>query len=73
VKNIKIEDRAFRGGSWNFAAWYCRASFRYRYGPGSRHIFIGFRVALSSPQDRSSLPSSVLPSNGFPLSSSSGQ
>jgi len=71
--NIDNEDRALRGGSWFFAAGFCRASLRFRCGPGGRRIHFGFRVALSSPQDRSSLPSSVLPSNGFPLSSSSGQ
>ena len=65
MKNIENEPRAFRGGSWYYAARYCRASFRYRYVPGYRCIFIGFRVALSSPQDRG-LPSSVLPSNRLP-------
>jgi hypothetical protein len=65
VKNIKIEDRALRGGSWCDVSGYCRASFRYEDEPGYRFITFGFRVALSSPQDRSSLPSSVLPSNSL--------
>ena len=62
MKNIENEPRAFRGGSWNYDSWFCRASFRVGCGPGIRFIYFGFRVALSSPQDRG-LPSSVLPSN----------
>jgi hypothetical protein len=73
MKNIDSEERAFRGGSWRGASTYCRASYRGRGTPGHRSIYLGFRVVLSPPQDRISLPSSVLPSNGFPLSSSSGQ
>ena len=65
MKNIDNELRASRGGSWIYAAWYCRASDRYGLVPGFRNFNIGFRVALSSPQDRSSLPSSVLPSNSL--------
>jgi len=63
MKNIENEPRAFRGGSWCYATRDCRASYRCGHGPGYRVIYIGFRVALSSPQDRVSLPSSVLPSN----------
>ena len=68
MKNIDDEMRAFRGGSWHFASSFCRASLRYRYPQGYRCFRLGFRVVLSPPQDRVSLPSSVLPSNGFPLS-----
>ena len=46
MKNIKIEDRAYRGGSWLDAAGYCRASFRGGIVPGDRSVFIGFRVVL---------------------------
>jgi len=63
MKNIDDEDRAFRGGSWNYATGLCHASFRFGFVPGDRDDYLGFRVALSSPQDRSSLPSSVLPSD----------
>lgn len=58
-----MKNRALRGGSWINASTYCRASSRFRYTPVFRRNFLGFRVVLSSPQDRSSLPSSVLPSN----------
>ena len=44
MKNIKIEDRAYRGGSWFNSSWSCRASYRFRGGPGYRSIRIGFRV-----------------------------
>jgi len=46
VKNIKNEERAFRGGSWDNAAWNCRASNRSGSEPGDRNINIGFRVVL---------------------------
>jgi len=65
VKNIDNEPRALRGGSWSNDSWCCRASFRFRNTPDFRFDFLGFRVALSSPQDRVSLPSSVLPSNSL--------
>jgi len=63
MKNIENEPRAFRGGSGRCSSIYCRAAFPNRNEPGLRCDFLGFRVALSSPQDRVSLPSSVLPSN----------
>jgi len=72
VKNIEDEYRAIRGGSWDLSSANCRASSRWGT-PDLRNDDLGFRVVLSPPQDRSSLPSSVLPSNGFPLSSSSDQ
>ena len=71
MKNTKNEDCAFRGGSWYNASTYCRASYRLWFVPSYRDDNLGFRVVLSPPQRP--LPSSVLPSNGFPLSSSSGQ
>ena len=39
--------RVFRGGSWCLNAGYCRSANRYGLGPASRHIILGFRVALS--------------------------
>jgi len=63
MKNIENEPRAIRGGSWHYSSTYCRASDRGWYAPDCRAGFLGFRVVLSPPQDRVSLPSSVLPSN----------
>ena len=63
MKNIENEPRAIRGGCWRGSSIYCRAAYRNGDEPGLRCDFLGFRVALSSPQDRVSLPSSVLPSN----------
>jgi len=71
VKNIDNEHHAYRGGSWHDASANCRASFRNWNPPDNRYYNLGFRVVLSPPQDRVSLPSSVLPSNGFPPGSSS--
>jgi len=62
MKNIENEDRAFRGGSWGRTSIYCRAANRISYEPGYRFVYLGFRVALSSPQRP--LPSAVLPSYG---------
>ena len=40
-------NRVTRGGSWYFAAGYCRSAFR-RWGlPSNRNDYVGFRVALS--------------------------
>ena len=41
-------DRVYRGGSWNFQAWFVRSAIRRRDAPGSRFNFLGFRPALSS-------------------------
>ena len=38
--------RVYRGGSWNFNAWYCRVSIRYYYAPAYRNNNLGFRLAL---------------------------
>lgn len=38
--------RVFRGGSWDYAASICRAAGRYRFNPGDRHDYLGFRPAL---------------------------
>ena len=63
MKNIENEPRALRGGSWSYSSPYCRASYRGWFTPVNRLVLLGFRVVLSPPQDRVSLPSSVLPSN----------
>jgi formylglycine-generating enzyme required for sulfatase activity len=41
--------RVYRGGSWNLVAAYCRSAFRYWFSPDYRNVYLGFRVALSSP------------------------
>ena len=64
---MKDEERAFRGGSWDYAAGFCRASSRNWFVPGFRNVSFGFRVVLSSPQAR--FPSAISPSNSLPLSS----
>ncbi len=40
--------RVIRGGSWISTAGYCRSAFRNSREPGSRHNFLGFRLALSA-------------------------
>jgi len=37
--------RGLRGGSWIDYARYCRPAYRYRYAPGFRFNYLGFRVA----------------------------
>ena len=44
MKNIDNEERAFRGGSWDCASSFCRASNRCWRPPDSRHFYLGFRV-----------------------------
>jgi formylglycine-generating enzyme required for sulfatase activity len=43
--------RVLRGGSWGSNGSDCRAAFRNRFGPGSRYHYLGFRAALTAPQD----------------------
>lgn len=38
--------RVSRGGSWDLDASYCRAAYRFRFHPGYRNYFLGFRPAL---------------------------
>ena len=38
--------RVLRGGSWNDAAWLCRAAYRDWFGPGLRNWVDGFRLGL---------------------------
>ena len=37
----------YRGGSWNFNAWFCRSSYRDYYAPGSWDRNLGLRLVLS--------------------------
>jgi hypothetical protein len=46
-------NRVDRGGSWSFAAAYCRSAIRYSIVPSNRTFNCGFRLALSSPSDQS--------------------
>lgn len=39
--------RVYRGGSWHYAAEYCRSSYRGGGGPESRLPYVGLRVARS--------------------------
>ena len=42
-------DWVYHGGSWHSRARNIRAAARGRYGPGSRHDYLGFRFALDGP------------------------
>ena len=37
--------RVLRGGSWNFIPTYLRSANRFRYSPGNRDNYDGFRIA----------------------------
>ncbi len=37
--------RIFRGGGWDSEPRECRSAIRYRFAPGNRSYFLGFRVA----------------------------
>jgi sulfatase modifying factor 1 len=39
--------RVLRGGSWIYAATFCRVAHRFSLSPEDRNINIGFRVLLS--------------------------
>lgn len=40
--------RVLRGGSWSRDAWVVRSANRDWFDPGNRHVYLGFRPALSS-------------------------
>ena len=42
--------RVFRGGFWDYYAWYCRSAFRYNFNPDSSYSYLGFRVVLAPGQ-----------------------
>jgi len=48
-KKVKSDDRSrlLRGGSWRSNPRSCRSAFRFRFYPGNRFYFIGFRVVCS--------------------------
>ncbi len=37
--------QVFRGGGWDSEPRECRSANRYRFAPGNRSDFLGFRVA----------------------------
>ena len=39
--------RVYRGGCWNYAARYCRWSYRYCFTPAIRNFDLGLRLVLS--------------------------
>ena len=41
----KATGRVYRGGSWDDAAGFCRAAYRYGGGRGFRYFDLGFRLA----------------------------
>ena len=41
-------NRVSRGGSWIYAAGYCRPAFRGIYAPTARNSFNGFRLLCSA-------------------------
>jgi formylglycine-generating enzyme required for sulfatase activity len=46
-KQDKDKRRVVRGGSWTTYGRFCRAAYRMRYEPGSRHSNAGFRVVCA--------------------------
>ena len=38
--------RIYRGGTWKYQAWICRAANRLEYPPTLKYDYIGFRVSL---------------------------
>jgi formylglycine-generating enzyme required for sulfatase activity len=40
--------RVFRGGSWDYDAYFARCAFRLNYSPSNRSSLVGFRLARSS-------------------------
>jgi formylglycine-generating enzyme required for sulfatase activity len=46
VNNTSASDRVLRGGCWFSYARNCRVSIRFNFAPGSRHHYLGLRLAL---------------------------
>ena len=42
-------DRVGRGGSWYDSSAILRVSYRYRFDPGARYRYFGFRLARTIP------------------------
>ncbi|MFA4985436.1 MAG: formylglycine-generating enzyme family protein, partial [Candidatus Brocadiia bacterium] len=47
IAAAKMENRVFRGGSWNNEAQYCRSSIRRSCDPVSKSEYTGFRVVVA--------------------------
>ena len=41
--------RVVRGGGWYYLSNFVRTAFRFRIAPSFRHVYSGFRVAVSAP------------------------
>jgi formylglycine-generating enzyme required for sulfatase activity len=41
-------NRVYRGGGWDYNAYYCRVAYRYSYDPGYSGSNFGFRIARNS-------------------------
>ena len=52
-KGDKDAERVVRGGSWIDHARFCRAAYRFRFGPGIRRGNLGFRLAAGQEPDGS--------------------
>lgn len=48
VEGDKASSRVYRGGSWSDDARNCRSAYRFRWDPGGRSDYLGFRPASSS-------------------------
>jgi formylglycine-generating enzyme required for sulfatase activity len=53
--------RAFRGGSWDFGAAYCRSASRLAISPSFRTSFYGLRVAFSATEAEQVVVSATAP------------
>jgi formylglycine-generating enzyme required for sulfatase activity len=43
-------DRVLRGGSWDGDGGHVRSANRFRYGPGHRYDYLGFRLAMDQDE-----------------------
>lgn len=47
-----VEYRTVRGGNWDISARSCRVPSRDFFSPNDQSLFIGFRVAMTKPNDK---------------------